>query len=256
MFAAKRGPSDIIFMKGQGSRKDSKDVWSNASTSTAADDDSDRSSDAWVQQDRFMQVMPPPGLQSYTTPVEANRPSDFAMAWNAAANVGGWKREEPELRSKQQQKRTTKKREQTQKKTVAPKVTAAPKEGRDSPPICAAEQLFDIPLPKWCAAEKLTGPVARTTASPHSTPTMSPAIIKGSVVESTQEALDADCAFAFASGHVEQPQTSCAEQLELPVPGFCKKPLKVFLPQDSYTTSKPSLNKSIPCKKRVPDWGF
>jgi len=240
-------------------------VWSNASVSTTADDDSDRSSDAWVQQDRFIQVIPPPGLQSpitiIDTPVEASLPSDFATAWNAAANASGWKREEPALRSIQEKKpskkREQKQREQPQKKTAAPTVTAAPPTtGCISAPSDTAEPRFDIPLPKWCAAEKLTGPVAPTTTLPNSTKTMSPATIKGSVAESAQQSLEADCAFAFAFGYVEQPQKPCAELLELPVPGLCKKPLKVCLPQESFTTSKPSLHKSMPCKKRVPDWGF
>mmetsp|Transcript_159025 Transcript_159025/g.281900 ORF Transcript_159025/g.281900 Transcript_159025/m.281900 type:complete len:384 (+) Transcript_159025:138-1289(+) len=41
---------------------------------------------------------------------------------------------------------------------------------------------------------------------------------------------------------------------QLPIPGLCDKPLKIFMPE--LDCERTSLDPALPCKKRVPDWGF
>jgi hypothetical protein len=68
------------------------------------------------------------------------------------------------------------------------------------------------------------------------------------------EALRSDLAFGFAVGHgVHAPPG--LEHLELPVPGFCQKPLTISLPHDPWRSTS-TLNKAIPCKNNLPVWSF
>lgn len=45
-----------------------------------------------------------------------------------------------------------------------------------------------------------------------------------------------------------------AVQEQMPIPGMCDKPLKIYVPDLDHEQT--SLHPAFPCKKRVPDWGF
>jgi len=132
MFAARQCPSDI---SSNTEGKNPKEFWSAESTSTAAslgdlygDQSSlnDWSSDAWMSM-ALAQKMPPPPQhfkKVIETAVTANRPTDFASAWNAAANVSGWKREEPSPHANKMRPRKGAAKKAGDRKTAAPKMTA------------------------------------------------------------------------------------------------------------------------------------
>jgi len=242
--------------------------------STLAGDSSDErdslsgnsSGDPWEHaQETFSPKMPPPP-QYYQklidTAVSANLPCDFASAWNAAANVSGWKREEPDLHPKARKWLTNKK---VNKKTSTPKVITqdAPVSCNFQPHSKAVEhheskaqdqddRVEDMPLPKFLVAATMTGPAARATTSPcPHTPMQIPMKAAGKLPE--DQALYSN--FVFAKGYVKPGKQMRDEQVQLPLPGLCQEYLKIDLPSARDFTSS-SLNLSIPCKKRVPDWGF
>jgi hypothetical protein len=139
MFAARRCPSDIS-SKTEG--KNPKEFWSAESTSTAASlgdlygdqsSLSDWSSDAWMSM-ALAQKMPPPPQhfkKVIETAVTANRPTDFASAWNAAANVSGWKRKEPSPHANKMRPRKGAAKKAGDRMTAAPKMTATPTAARN-----------------------------------------------------------------------------------------------------------------------------
>jgi len=266
MMFAQRGQTNVSFRKGSnelyqreghldfmGKFIESKDS-TTAGDSTEDDRDSlsGKSSDGF--QETFQQQMPPPP-QNYKkvieTAVSANLPCDFASAWSAAANVSGWKREEPNMRAKPGKAATKK----SNKKTTTPKATPA-----DAPIISKAKPevqddcIQDMPLPRWCSVGTLTGPAPRATASLHE-PVQTPKAPEGPMAALAYPIIEtlADGSFSFAMGHVEAAQQS-RNQVDLPLPGLCQQPLKITVPCEDASASM--LNMAIPCKKRVPDWGF
>jgi len=272
---AQRGQTDFFFRKGskelhqrghldfRGNSIESKD---STVVGDSTEDDrsslSGKSSDGWLAEDArspsketFEPRMPPPP-QYYTkvveTKVSANRPADFASAWNAAANVSGWKREEPNIRTKAWKAAAKK----SNKKTTTPKATST-----DAPLICKAtpeaqdDCIQNIPLPKWLSASTPTGPAPHATASLQE-PMQMPVPPEGPMAALAYPIIETlvDGSFTFAMGHVKPAQQS-RNQVDLPLPGFCQQPLKIFVPCE-LSDSASMLNMAIPCKKHVPDWGF
>jgi len=254
----KQGHPDFMVSKANFTRESSKEVSTAAGDSTEDDRDSlsGQSSDVWLQEDTFQPRMPPPP-QYYKkvieTPVSANLPADFATAWNAAANVSGWKREEPNLRPKPWKAAAKK----PSKKTATKKATSG-----EPALICKVkavdqdDRIQDMPLPKWFVSDTPTGPATRATACPHA-PMQMPIPTEGPLAAMAYPIIETlgDGSFAFAMRHVKPLQKTNGGMVDLPLPGLCQQPLKISIPCDFSPTS-PMLNMAIPCKKRVPDWGF
>jgi hypothetical protein len=102
-----------------------------------------------------MQMPPPPQnfKKIVDTAVTANRPTDFASAWNAAANVSGWKREEPAPYGKK--KRQLQKNSPAEKSEQGHKQNAARKISSQTAKIAATpKEECDMPLPSGAAPLK------------------------------------------------------------------------------------------------------
>merc|ERR1719379_2601073 len=169
------------------------------------------------------------------TSVSTNLPSDFAMAWSAAANVSGWKREEPDMqrpKGKKGAKKGKKGASAAQPQAVKSQgktATAAPAmpytmwpEAPEPLDECPAA---NIPLPKWCTPPGLAMPPAEAAVG---TPM---AIPVGPVLSSMFRASQ--------------------DSEELQFPDCDAAPIKVPAARHPYL-----VNASVPCKKRVPDWSF
>jgi len=232
------------------------------STEDDRDSLSGKSSDGWLAdearsppKETFQPQMPPPP-QYYKKVVEtsvlANLPADFATAWNGAANVSGWKREEPNIRKKPWKAAA----KNSNKKTTTPKAPSA-----DTPPTCKAtpeaqdDCIEDIPLPRWFSAGTPSGPAPHATASLHE-PMQVPVPPGGPMAALASPVIEmlGDGSFTFAMGHVKQARQS-RNLVDSPLPGLCQQPLKISVPCE-LSASVSMLNMAIPCKKRVPEWGF
>lgn len=185
-------------------------------------------------------VIPPAGnmfqQKIVNTSVSANLPSDFAMAWSAAANVSGWKREEPDM----QRPKGKKPAKKGNKSANTAQPQAAKNQGKSaktgpSMPYAVVPDAFeplddcavrDIPLPKWCTPPGLAMPPADHAAGALEAVPVGPVL--GSMTLSASQ-----------------------DPAKLYFPGCDVAPVKVPAHCHPYL-----VNSSLPCKKRVPSWSL
>jgi hypothetical protein len=163
----------------------------------------------------------------------ANSPADFAAAFRAVSQAGAWKRDDLEGTAKGAPKNQRDAKKSTKGANTAP-AKADVRKG-------IVEQM---PFPKWFCPSKpennSMNPVmpSRAVAAP-----------LGLVPRGMLEPNEFEQGFSVAHGYC-----ASVEQERATPTADCDRPLKVQISILGCPASK--LNPSMPCKKRVPDWGF
>jgi hypothetical protein len=205
--------------------------------------------------------------ENHMSSLAASMPDDFASAWEVAAKVGCWKRQEPkparDFKKKKKQVSCSApvaanvNKQENIVQSLEEQILAKPSQGLSQVAHQDAPEMDEIPLPKWCEAPASkavvppfshahhNGSIPSFVRAPPGLPRPSPDVCqRGSYLK------DSDFVAALGEGHFGQ--TMLRE--ELPRPGCFENPLKVL--SSSLDVPEYSLRRAMPCKKRVPDWSF
>jgi hypothetical protein len=190
-----------------------------------------------------------------TVPANSS-PEAFAEAWKVAA-CG--KRDQQQLRGKVEQERQNSHTSQ-QNATRINVCEAIFGESfcgsHDVESLAPCKDVEDIPLPKWFTPASANEPTVaalppglvvhktHVESVPHAATALPPGLVQHSAVDTYMQGL------VIAAGHRAAEMNM---ENRKPIPGQCDNPLKVYVPNSMNCRM---MNMRMPCKKRVPDWGF